>query len=216
MPILDWDDPATWDNAYELKDPNTGLMVHYTRAIRGRTPSGGMNIPGRAQGYIDALGLAAGSKVLFDGGGFGWSAEALKDLLPGIVVTVNDPGGYIQDATRKAAEAVEPISNTRISNNGQRNALAVVDARAMDWIITEEVLPILSDVEVRDYLSDLTSLVSAYSVRGPRIAHYVTPDGHGEDLPGFNWKFMSEWRAFLDVAGHTDDVLIRAGTYEVF
>ena len=207
MPIQDWEDPATWAKDYQIHVD--GVDVSYSRAAIPK-----LNIVGRAQGFIDALGLTASSVGLIDGGGYGWTAEVLKRLLPGIVANVNDPTQYIQDRT--GTEALETILTIDTNNPLDRNQLALLTSRTMDWIITEEILNGNTNAENIIYLDNLVLLQGQYSTRPPRIAHYLTPLRGNTQQPEYNWKLMADWRIWLDRAGHTDDVLIESGNYKVF
>lgn len=203
---VDWDE-ALFISAYESRD---GL--NYDRRWLFDTLSAK-----NASAFVNILGLGLASRVVLVGAGFNWTCEHLEPLVekcvgtdtsPWIFLARNDGNpGHVSNGT---------LLNEDHRNNGSRNAVKreFVGNADPTHVITEDVLSSLSDQEIAD-IADLRQYTNAV------IAHLVTPldPNHPEqlvNLPSLNWKTMLEWRALLDANGGAGDILIQAGTYEVF
>jgi len=172
----------------------------------------------RARLLVDTLPIVDGQAVMIFGAGYGWLAEALRDLLPASDIVATDTGSYVQttkdsDETAEitawvdAAGVVEPersawisrfvagrrsqftVSDEDLRNAASRNRLLGRTAKQrFDWGITEHMLEWLTDAEAVQM-----------SERGNRICgalcHLVTPfeprkQAASEPRGNWNWKWL--------------------------
>jgi hypothetical protein len=187
MPLINMDDPAEWDGMYEVpRDDGTG-RGHFEIACKRHIVA-----VSNAEGIIKALGINATHKIAMIGAGFGWMAKDVAEL-SGAVVAAVDTSTYIQ--TRKAQDAEIEILNADVSAGAGRaalrQALGITGNSKASFMITEDVLTILTDAECQQLSSFLHNLSTV-------VVHWLTvkDQGSGQD-PRMNWKTPSQWKALL-------------------
>lgn len=211
MPIIDASDPACWNLKEDIYASYwmtfiQGVPVSYCRAGFFRPQSF------VAQRLIDVLKLTAASRVAIIGAGYGWTAEHLTSTLPGIIVVCTDTSTYLQ-ANKNQPETdyllscgLTPEQVAACDDGGPRCRVQLLDADVLtesgrpqigvcDWLISENILPWLSDGEAQ-------ALDAAMSTLG-KTAHYVTPlipqspTAPPEKAPVWNWKSVEDWKALM-------------------
>ncbi len=109
----------------------------------------------------------------------------------GISCACLDTSTYIQG--NKVGNANLTINNIDISTNQGRTAARAL-LGTVDWVITEDVLPMLSDAEC-------TALgTRARSVNANvKVAHWVSPSTPSgvESVPTMNWKTLAQWKTLM-------------------
>lgn len=192
MPLHDWNDPATWDNAYEVRRLSTGAIdAHYERD--SSLYSAAM---GKAAKIVAALNLQPAHKVGIIGCGYGWIANNIA-LIAGCTVAAVDTSTYIQSG--KLANADIEIINADVSSNNGRNqvkqALGITGNNKADFIITEDVITDLTDAECQQLSTFLHNL-------SDNVVHWTSvlqPEkiASGHQDPSYNWKSIADWKALL-------------------
>jgi hypothetical protein len=146
-----------------------------------------------------ALDIQPGERIALIGAGFGWVAEDWINMGLGPIVNT-DISRWIQQNLNE--NAVLPILNEdSLTEQSRANVLNAIGGH-IDWVITEDCLPILSDEEC-------IALVNALHLYGGKVAHWVscsTPSSFG----GLNWKTDAEWKQMVG-----PDLVIRRGSGEV-
>ena len=90
------------------------------------------------------------------------------------------------------------------SRNAIRSALGLSGNQQPDWLLSEDMLPALTDAEVVNKSAQLRNWV-------PNVAHYTTAVIKGRvPASSMNWKTLEQWKALIP-----NDILIEAGTYRV-
>lgn len=194
MPMMDSDQQSTWDYLYRCQV--NGQTVHYVREAKEQ-------YLGQDHWKLrDALGLQPGQKICLVGGGYGWVAEDWGAA--GLSVTVCDTSAYIQ-ANKTSQSTVQVLNESGLSVQSRRNLLTVAGLPQngkFDWIITEDVLPMLTDNECLPLGSECRKF-------GLNVAHWVSVKEAGNFAP-LNWKTLAEWKALM-----TPDKVVKRGTSEV-
>lgn len=182
-------------------------------------PSGLYWEPGTEQGYrryeffarrADLI-LArhgAGGKVLVVGCGWGFLVDEL--LARGYDAWGLDGSAY---AVAKAAEVLPAASAGRVllADAMNRSQVAAVRAAAglsgnqrFKLVVTEDVLPVLTDAEVAIAVAECRRVAS-------NVLHIVTPlQPDTEQVAGLNWKTGAQWKTLA-----APDAVCVTGTYEV-
>ncbi len=179
MPLVDFDDPATWDGGpTSLYSDGTG---------RGFTRDAGPEYGGDHLILAEALDLRVGDSIILIGGAFGWGAETwIAHELGPIVVT--DTSAWIH--ANKAANATLPILNENSLTAFSREiVLAALGVERATWCISEDVIAALSDEEA-------VALAAAMREMADNVVHWTTTRQVTQD-PRLNWKSLEEWKALL-------------------
>lgn len=222
MPLVDSNDPSLWDggpNSLYQAQP-FGTIIGYQRQVMS---SGGLCYIGDdAKLLIQALvalGMTAGQRIALVGAGFGWVAEEflaqgfgpIADGTTNGRLAATDTSTWIQN--NKNSNAVVNILNADVNASTGRNAIksafGLKGNVKIDWIVTEDVLPLLigtgptpaGNNEIQPFSSACRQLAT-------KVAHWVTPrygDGSAQDTR-LNWKSLSEWKAWV-----TPDFVIQRG-----
>ncbi len=224
----DWDDPVTWDDAYRSRYPIPGqyepLILRYHRHALWPT------LTRTAEGLARLLELISASKIILVGSGYGWTAEILKDMLPGIAINCTDTSKVIQ-ARKDTTEQIEiehqfqdcgadldlvhkfcdfkPRARERIYNeklDTPASRAVMRQGRDFDWIISENVLDCMGDGEAVTLAGHMRS-----TVMGGKVAHIITPPRENREIPkGYNLKSVEDWKELLP-----RDYFIPAGAFRV-
>lgn len=176
----------------------------------------------RAERLATALHISPGDRILLHGDVYGWTAEAMEDILPGANWVACDDNPLTQtrktlsetsvltqslidqglDSSQRATVLAEiddgVVRGRRIvidedaSNRGSRKRINDALGGTPTHVITVGMLNFLDDVECADLSNRMRSL-------GGRVCHIVTPfskPSHGkpEPFPPLNWKHISENR----------------------
>lgn len=137
-------------------------------------------------------------KILVAGCGYGYLLDELTAL--GYTdVWGCDASAY---AITKAQEVLPPALAARVIQaditvrsqvNALRSAAGLSGNQRFAAVITEDVLPVLTDAEVQAALTELRRATQA-------MLHIITPDSEGADRTlGLNWKTTPEWHALIGV-----------------
>jgi hypothetical protein len=128
------------------------------------------------------------------GAAFGWVAEDF--IATGYDAVAVDCSAWIH--ANKATEALIPILNVNILDAGAGTIIGPAD-----WVVSEDVLPVLSNEELSGFLTATRSLA-------PRVAHWVS-FAHPSTDEGLNRKDGAGWAAVV-----APDILVRRGSSEVY
>jgi len=190
MPLVDSNSAAVWDSLYQCSPKDGGGQIyHFDRIVKDRILG---NDHWSLLTALQTKGITKGQKICLLGAGFGWVAEdwVAQGWTPLIAV---DTSTYI--ASRKATEATVTIYDYDITTGSGRNAikqaLGVTGNNKVNWMISEDVLPILSDTEcgqLDGWMHDL----------GTNVAHWVSVlnAGSNQDVR-LNWKTLAQWKALM-------------------
>lgn len=202
MPLMDSNLQSTWEELYHCP-MDDGTIAYFERRARYR-------ILGNDHWALkNALNLQPGQTIVLVGGAFGWVAEEWISAGLGPIAVI-DTSTWIQ--SNKAMHATVEIMNedgaTSASRGRIRQALGLTGAQQADWAISEDVIPLLSDAEVPDFIMRLR-------VIGTTVAHWVSvgqpADGGGwAGNPKLNWKTLEDWKALV-----TPDLVVQRGTDRV-
>lgn len=175
MPMMDFNNKATWDYLY-----NPPFERNNMREILGDDSLDAQAL----RSSLETLGMKSNHAIALIGGGYGWVAEAWA-LAGYSSIVVCDTSTYIQ--TNKSQHARVPILNEDgMSPGSQGRIRAALSRTSIDWVITEDVLPCLSDQELNGFLPVMRSL-------GSKVAHWVSVKMEGNYAP-LNWKTLEEWK----------------------
>lgn len=180
MPLLDFNKKETWDSLYSAHVG--GEVHHFTRKARQR------HIGEDGWRLKRALGLQLGQNIVLVGGGFGWIAEEWEASGLGPIV-VTDTSKFIQ--LRKHQEAVVPILDADVLTAPGRQAIYDALGATPDWVITEDVLPTLSDIEALDFV------LAVRALSAKQVAHWVSVKGGPGDDQRLNWKTLDDWKVMV-------------------
>lgn len=190
MPLIDTNDPAVWDSLYTVFVD--GDVCHYERRARDRIIGADADSLASA---LESVGLLKTHRIAFIGSGFGWMGERFSALGYQQVVNV-DTSAWIQ--ANKAQNAVMPILDVEILTELGRDALG-----PCDWVVSEDVLPCLTDSECRVFMAAMREVA-------PNRIHWVSTKMTEDHDPRLNWKTEAEWKAFS-----APDYVVRRGASEV-
>lgn len=189
MPLVDPNDDTIWSQWYSVY-MDDGTTAGYERRAKDRI------LGSDHWRLLEALGITKGQSIIIVGSGFGWIAEDWTDAGYGPVICL-DTSSWIQE--HKAKHAIVPIYDYDIlTEQGRSDTLSLLDGKA-DWIITEDVMPCLSDIECLN-LSSICSLL------GDNTAHWITPNASSP----MNNKSIEEWKYFIST-----DLVVRRGGNKV-
>jgi hypothetical protein len=103
------------------------------------------------------------------------------------------------------------LTNNSDVTNFRRNVANLNGNAKFGLVVTEDVLPCLTDTEAQFLAGYLSS-------QGNNVLHIITcgqpTDAHR--LPSLNWKSQAEWRALLNANGGSTHGCLDAETWEVF
>ena len=189
----------------------------------------------RAAQLVESIGIDPGERVLIVGCGFGWLVEELsktviclgtetspyilankdvseeQELREAIIAADLDPD------TGRGAQALEILldggvrTNATILNESSltpQSRISVLETLGnhVDYVITEDLLPSLTDEEVVE-LRDALELYGAKSVYHlTALKSLVSPQD-----ANMNWKTVNEWEPLLG-----SQRLIRSDSFEIF
>lgn len=150
MPVTDFNDPDLW------------LSV-FCKNVGGYRRAGKDGIHNSVENEMlrSALSLQGGQRVLLIGAAYGWVAEDWQAA--GINAVAVDTSTYIQ--ATKAENAVVDVLDFDVMTDAGLQAAKTLGP--WDWVITEDLLPCLSDDEVNTLAVNLRQL--------GRVAHWVAP-----------------------------------------
>ena len=186
MSLVDYDDPAVWASLYHYWTP--GGFAGYERGCLANPSVVAMHDTEMA--YVStAIGLNVASSVILVGGGFGWRAEALQRLLPGIVVYIVDTSQYILD--NAGTDAVLTVNGNDISRPGDRNRILRDISRDATHVLTEDVLASLSNADCMSF----DGVCRTFNVPLCHLVATLQPGG-SQDVR-LNWKSGEDWRVLL-------------------
>jgi hypothetical protein len=201
MPQLDWNDPATFAEAYDgpWRGINFGYRRHILRDMAAR----------HAQGLRDTLSLTATDNIILVGSGYSWTVEWVHAVWPAANVVGLDTSTHVQatKATPETAElrqiitdagldpdaglgamilaeiddggnrAREPVIDEDLANNGSINAvksaLGIPNNQAIDWAISESVLETMGAAAAIETATRMSNAAT-------NVAHLIIcrPDTH--------------------------------------
>lgn len=228
MPLIDSNDPQIWLDLYGQPAPASRKHADGTVEYFNVGPNGELTPLGKATLAYEraamariygadgdrlrtALGLQPTQRICLLGCGFGWLVEQWRALgftnLIGAEVSTHLRGRFLTEVPL----TIQPLilnesGETSTSRRNIKLALGVTGNSKLDWIITEDVLPILSDQECQQLGSAARDLAA-------NVAHWVSvkqggfPAGHD---PRLNWKTLAEWKALMGA-----DRVVARGTAEV-
>lgn len=210
MPLIDSNNAALWDGGSQslYRAQPYGTPLGYVRdaawCYLGDDP----------EKLITALewsGLLKTHRLVLLGAGFGWVAERFvaKGYGPLADGTANgkllsvDTSTYIQ-ANKTSNAAVQVLDADVNAATGRRTIRQQFGSNnaTVDWVVTEDVLPILSDAECGVLASSLRGLAT-------NVAHWVSTVTASSD-PRLNWKTLQQWKTLM-----TPDLVIQRGTATV-
>ncbi len=193
MPLVDSNLAATWDSLYRCQIGDQ--TVHYSRAAKEQYYGNDVDTLIAA---LESKGLVQGQRIALVGCGFGWMAERFNELGYGPIANGTSAGRIVSVDTstwiqaNKAANAVVPILNSDINGATGRRALKAAlgsNNQIIDWSISEDVLPVLTDLECAPFASALRQLST-------NVAHWVSVGTVSVD-PRLNWKTLEQWKALM-------------------
>lgn len=163
----------------------------------GRANDGYQHYPFLDRNADAFRGALGNTDLLIAGCAFGYTVQYLTDL-PAYTASA-----YGFDASAWAisqAQAEVPAVAARLmvadalsASDMDAARLMVVGhgARKVPLVVTEDMLPCLTDAEIPAALANLRAISNT-------LAHIVTLDGPGADhATGLNWKSAAEWRALI-------------------
>lgn len=190
MPALDFAEEAVWNSLYSCEIG--GRICHFERAAKDA-------YFGRDHYALrDALGVRSGQSVVLIGAAFGWVAEDWIDA--GCNVTAVDTSPWIH--ARKTIEARIPILNADCTTAVGRAAIVAAAGATIDWIISEDVMPVLSDAAC-------IQLATSMRLLSINVAHWVSCVTASTDRE-LNRKTLAQWKALVPL-----DRVVRRGTNQV-
>jgi hypothetical protein len=190
MPLVDSNLESTWLQLYSCEID--GKIVGFDRSAKQQYFGNDHMI------LKDALQLTPEDGIVLIGGAFGWVAEDW--IATGLSVIVTDTSTWIQ--AHKAEQATIPILFESSLTPESRATIAEAMGRPITVVITEDVLPNLTD-------NECVELSNAMRLMSQNVVHWVscaTPSSGG----GLNWKTADEWKQLLG-----PDRIVRRGTSEV-
>src|SRR4051812_11251741 len=132
------DDPATWDSLYICQID--GRTAHFERAARQQI------IGADHMSLKHALDIRAGQHIALIGAGFGWIAE--EWIAQDITAVAVDTSKWIH--ANKDVHAAVPVYDADCRTEVGRDIIMNALGSCPDWVISEDVLPMLCDQDCRD------------------------------------------------------------------
>lgn len=216
MPLVDPNDPALWDGG-----PSSLYRCEIEGQVHGFSRVAGFQYYGSdLDRLIDALethGLVRGQRIAIIGCGFAWSSERLDVLGFGPPADNTTAGRVVSTDTstwihnNKTGNAQHVIMNADVNTEAGRQALhTALAGQEIDWAISEDVMPILSDPEAQ-------TLSVSMRLLAQNVAHWITVGTRKFDDQNvwtgdarLNWKTIADWKALM-----MPDLVVRRGTSEV-
>ena len=125
-----------------------------------------------------------------------WGCDASSYCLAKASTQLSNPGRILQGDILNVA-----------SMDGVRSAMGVPGNKKIDVIITEDVLPCLSDAEIAVALPILRDISGT-------MFHIITcSDNDHTRHPDLNWKTRAQWRALLPVSELIYDTELTTGVF---
>lgn len=216
MPLVNSDQAALWDGgATSLY--RDGIGRGYVRdAMRDYYG----NDVAELIAALESKGLTKADRVVLLGAGFGWAHEQF--LAAGYGPTADgtangkllsvDTSAWIQ--SNKNGNATVTILNADVNAaTGRRTIRQQFGSNnaEVQWIVTEDILPVLSDSECGILATNLRGLAAT------AVAHWITVGTRVWNDPGtwagdarLNWKTLADWKALMQ-----PDWVIKRGTRTV-
>lgn len=194
MPLIDSNLQATWDSLYRCE--LNGQTVHYARAAKER-------ILGNDHWLLrEALNIQPGQSIALIGSGFGWVGEDWAAAGYGPIANT-DTSTWIQ--ANLPGNAIVPVlaegALSGASRNHIRTAAGLGPSAKFHWVISEDVLPVLTDAEC-------LNLGAAMRILGTNVAHWVTVAGPNTRA-SLNWKTKEAWKILMGA-----DLIVQRGRGE--
>lgn len=205
------------------------IVIHYNRYSQRK------HSRHRAKKLMDAIGICHGEKVLIIGCGFGWLVEEFNRIGVHALGTDTSPYIHAAKDTSEEPELREAIIAADLDPDSGRGAEALeklldggIRTKAtilnqdslteesrfivgssigdIDYIITEDLLPALSDEEV----SELCLALWEYNAKA--VYHLMALKNVSVDQdPKFNWKTLEDWQPLVH-----GQMIIKSDTYEIY
>lgn len=189
MPLVPYSTRADFDATYRVPMPDGTVAGFERRAFYPQYEYRSRTLTGR-------LNAAKAASILIVGCGFGWVVEALTAA--GFTnVWGTDVSAYIQSA--KAAQSGVParvLPHDANTAAGRKAIQTDTGNRTWLYIITEDVLPALTDSEATGLATALRGMLAPTGV----LTHVLTPAGPGIADARMNWKTVEQWRALLGLS----------------
>lgn len=207
MPLIDSSDPTLYDGgSSSLYQTATGVGLTRTAWLSAYYSD--------TKALIHALatrGLTQGQRIAIVRSEFGWIAEEFINegygpiadgTAAGRIVCI-DTSTWIQ--ANKASNATLNIVNSDVNGATGRRAIRQQlgsNNQVIDWAISYEVLPMLSDAECAPFASSMRALAT-------NVVHWLTPllSGPPQQDARLNWKSSDAWKALM-----TPDLIVPMGT----
>jgi hypothetical protein len=190
MPVVDCNQASYWQTAYTggYSRANTGLVEASRR---------------EATQFREVLGVLPGEKVVIVGGGFGFMGEEWVDA--GIQVAVTEISTWINANKGPNARAdITLLNESGTTNNSRRNIRAALgNPTTLEWGISEDVLPVLTNAEGTTLASNMRSFCN-------KVAHLVSICGPGPTTHPCQYKTLEQWKALV-----TPDLVVQRGSFRV-
>lgn len=194
-PLRDWSLQSTWESAYQVQevDPDTGVPVRGARVSYSRRSRLPAMLARRAESVSVSRGWQKNAALLVVGCGYGWALEWL--IANGFSnAWGTDTSALVHANAATESEVADRIVNADVSTAVGRTALETATGnRSWRAILTEDVLPCLSDAEVVALHEGCAAVLHPQG----DLVHMVTPRLDYPQDDGFNWKSLDEWRALI-------------------
>jgi hypothetical protein len=186
MPLIDFNDPATWDGGPTslYRDGEGRGFVRETR---------GSYYGDEGQDAVklgEALDVQPGDSVIIIGGAFGWIAELWEAQgLDPMIVTDSSRWIHANKGEHATHAILDEDSLSEESRMAILAAAGLYGEERATWCISEDVMPALADAEA-------LALSTAMRAMGVNVAHWVSCKMVDQD-PRLNWKTLEEWKELL-------------------
>jgi hypothetical protein len=223
MPLADFNAAAFWNGGATslYRAVIGGTTYGYVRAAKDQFSSA-IGIDAMAAA-LASKGLVKGQRIVIIGAAFGWASERLVATGYGPICN-STPAGRICNVdistwihANNAANATVTVVNEDVSKTQGRNAIkaqfgnvialeadpetgAEPDPQAVatiDWVVSEDVLPILSN-------NESTALNNSMKLLGTNVAHVISCGVRQFDNPNvwagdsrLNWKTLEDWKTLM-------------------
>lgn len=207
MPLVDANDPTLYDGgANSLYEPALIRTDLWVGGYRGDTAE--------LIKAMESKGLTQGQRIAIIRSEFGWIAEEFvaqgygpiaDGTAAGRIVCV-DTSTWIQSA--KGSNATLNIVNSDVNGATGRRAIRQQlgsNNQVIDWAISYEVLPMLSDAECAPFASAIRALAT-------NVVHWLTPliMGPPQQDARLNLKTIAAWKTLM-----TPDYICERGTANI-
>lgn len=207
MPLVDPNIAATYDgSATSLYEPALFRTDLWVMGYRGDTAE--------LIKAMESVGMTRGQRIAIVRSEFGWIAEEFVDqgygpiadgTAAGRIVCV-DTSTWIQAS--KSGNAAVNIVNSDVNGATGRRAIRQQlgsNNQVIDWAISYEVLPMLSDAECAPFASSMRALAT-------NVVHWLTPLIMGPPAQDgrLNLKSIAAWKTLM-----TPDYICERGTANI-